>query len=35
MAQKFGWTLEYVDNLSMADLHEYWQIQDAKAKATG
>jgi hypothetical protein len=35
MEQKFGWTLEYVDNLSMADLHEYWQIQDAKAKAAG
>lgn len=31
LAEKFGWTLEYIDSLSMADLHEYLQIQDGAA----
>ena len=33
MAEKFGWTLEYIDNLSMADLREYMQVMDGRAKA--
>lgn len=32
IAERYGWSLEYIDNLSMADIHEYLQIQDAKAK---
>jgi hypothetical protein len=27
LAEKFGWTLEYIDSLSMETLHEYLQIQ--------
>ncbi len=27
-----GWTLEYIDGLSMADWHEYWQIIDGESK---
>jgi hypothetical protein len=28
LAKEFGWTLEYIDSLSVADWHEYAQIQD-------
>ena len=34
IAEKFGWTLEYVDSLAMADLHEFMQIQDGRAHAS-
>jgi hypothetical protein len=33
MAERFGWTLAEVDALSMGDLHEFLQIEDARAKA--
>lgn len=33
MAEKFGWTLDYIDSLSVATLHEYLQIQDGLAHA--
>lgn len=33
MARKFGWTLTYIDSLSMEDQHEYWQILDGEGKA--
>lgn len=33
IAERFGWTLEYVDGLSMADLHEFIQIEDGRIKA--
>jgi hypothetical protein len=33
MAERFGWTLEYVDSLSLADLHEWMQVQDGLAHA--
>jgi hypothetical protein len=33
MAERFGWTLEYIDSLPLSKLHEYLQIQDGKAKA--
>lgn len=33
LAEKFGWTLEYIEGLSMAQIHEYYQLQDAKYKA--
>jgi len=32
IAEKFGWTLEYIDSLSVQKLHDYLQIQDAKIK---
>ena len=28
LAEKFGWTLEYIDSLPVATLHEYLQVQD-------
>jgi len=31
--EKTGWSLEYVDALSMSDLHDYLQIEDARAKS--
>ena len=31
LAEKFGWTLEYIDSLAVANLHEYLQIQDGLA----
>jgi hypothetical protein len=33
LAQQFHWTLQEVDSLSMQDLEEYFQIEDARAKA--
>jgi hypothetical protein len=33
IARRFGWTLEYVDGLSLADLFEFWQIEDGRSKA--
>lgn len=33
IAERFGWTLDYIDGLSLARLHEYLQIADAKGKA--
>ena len=33
MAERFGWTLEYVDALMMQDFHEFLQVEDGKRKA--
>lgn len=33
LAREFGWTLEYIDALSVADLHEYMQVTDGLAHA--
>ena len=33
LAERFGWTLEYIDALNVGDLHELIQIDDGKAKA--
>jgi len=33
LARAFGWSLEYIDNLSLSDLFEYWQIEDGTNKA--
>lgn len=33
LAEKFGWTLEYVESLPMAKIHEYLQIQDGMINA--
>lgn len=33
MARETGWPLDYVDRLSLADWHEYWQVTDGETKA--
>jgi hypothetical protein len=33
MAGDFGWTLEYVDSLSMADMQEWLAVRDGKMNA--
>jgi len=32
MAEKFGWTLEYINSLPLSRLCEYYQVEDGKAK---
>jgi hypothetical protein len=33
MAERFGWTLEYIDDLPLAELQIFMQIEDGKSKA--
>ena len=33
MAERFGWTLDYVRSVNMSDINDYIQITDGKAKA--
>jgi hypothetical protein len=33
LAEQYGWTLDYVDSLSMDDMQEYYQVQDGLVKA--
>jgi hypothetical protein len=33
LAERFGWTLEYIDNLSVGDMHELIQVDDGRRKA--
>lgn len=33
LAEKFGWTLDYIDGLSLEDLNEYIRIMDGRATA--
>jgi hypothetical protein len=33
LAERFGWTLEYVEGLTMGKLREFSQIEDGRAKA--
>jgi hypothetical protein len=33
MAEQFGWTLEYIENLPVSRLHEYQQVEDGRHKA--
>ena len=33
MAEQYGWTLDYVDSLSLEDMTEYYQVQDGLHKA--
>jgi len=28
-----GWTLEYIDGLSLADVHQFWQVTDGEGRA--
>lgn len=34
MAERFGWTLEYIDSLPLSRLHEFLQIEDGKRAAS-
>lgn len=33
LAEKYGWTLEYIDRLSVDTLHEWYQVMDGIGKA--
>jgi hypothetical protein len=33
-AQRFGWSLEYIDSLTLADIDEYYEVMDGHAKGT-
>lgn len=33
MARETGWSLEYIDGLSLGDWHEYWQVTDGETRA--
>jgi hypothetical protein len=33
LAREFGWTLEYIDAMSLSDLNEYLQIKDGENRA--
>lgn len=35
LAERFHWTLTEVDALSLADLEEFFQVQDGRSKAAG
>jgi hypothetical protein len=35
MAERFHWTLETIDRLSIADWHEFLQVDDGRSKARG
>lgn len=34
MAEKFGWTLAYIESLTMEQFDEYQQVRDGRMKAT-
>jgi hypothetical protein len=33
LAEKFGWTLDYIDNLPLSELHEYLNVRDGLFRA--
>jgi hypothetical protein len=33
LAERFGWTLEYIDGLSIADLFEFYEVEEGREKA--
>ena len=33
LAERFGWSLEYIDSLPISELHEYLRVQDGIAQA--
>jgi len=35
LAEKYGWTLEYIDSLSLDTLNEHFQITDGMMKSRG
>jgi len=32
LAERFGWTLDYIETLPLARLNEFYSIEDARAK---
>lgn len=34
MAERFGWTLEYIESLPLARWHELIQVDDGRTKAS-
>jgi len=34
LAERFHWTLSEIDALNFKDLHEFWQIEDGRGKAS-
>ena len=32
IARETGWSLEYIDNLTLADWEEFWQVRDGTGK---
>ena len=32
MAEKYGWTLDYIDGLTVGQMNEYLQILDAESR---
>jgi len=34
LAEQFGWSLEYIDQLSIQTIHEYLQVEDGKMRAS-
>ncbi len=33
LVRETGWTLDYIDSLSLADFHEWLQVEDGRAAA--
>ena len=33
IAERFGWTLEYIDSLPISELFDWFQIEDGRDKA--
>ena len=33
MAERFGWTLEYIDELPLAEIQRFLQVEDGTIKA--
>jgi len=33
LAERFGWTLDTIDGLSFSRIHEFFQIEDGRARA--
>ncbi len=35
MAERFGWTLDYIDSLTIKDIEQLFQVDDGRGKARG
>jgi hypothetical protein len=33
MAERFGWTLDYIDNLPLGEVYDFIRIEEGRAKA--
>jgi len=34
LAERFGWTLEYIENLPMARMYDFFRIEDGRIRAS-